>query len=320
MVALPHPTRESGGCGGAVVISGADGTGRLFEDCKLPGLIRGRDFALLALFLTVLGILFFVSNYILEIARIPTLSLPDFGGVSAERTQLVESIRAQAEERPATALDPVPAPATGEGDDFLVPGGRFFTQAADEPGYGYAVTDADGALFWTEFQSLGGVKQFGYPISQRFAWDGIPTQVFQKGVLQWPGSAQGIFVVNVLDLLHDRGHDEWLRAQYGVPSMANWSADSGRGWDETVEAHQALLTDMALRDAYFAPSDPMLVYGLPMAPIDNQGNVLVLRTQRAILQRWQEDMPWAKTGEVTTANVGDIAKEVGLFDDAVAAE
>lgn len=286
----------------------------------MSGLLRGRDFALLALFLVVLGILFAVSNYFLEVARVPALSLPDFGGVSAERTNLVESIQAKADEQPATALDAVPAPAAAEGDDFAVPGGWFYTQTAGEPGHGYAVTDEGGALFWSEFQRLGGVRQLGYPISKRFEWDGFPTQVFQKGVLQWPGSAQGVFVVNVLDLLHDRRQDEWLRAQYGVPPMANWSADGERSWGEVVEAHQALLTDTALRDAYFTPSDPMFVYGLPMAPIDNQGNVLVLRTQRAILQRWLEDTPWAKAGEVTRANVGDIAKEAGLFDDAVALE
>lgn len=286
----------------------------------MSGLLRGRDLALLVLFLSVLGILFAVSNYFWEVARIPTLSVPDLNGVSAERTELVESIRARDAEQPATAFDPVPAPATVEGDDFAVPGGWFYTQTASGPGHGYAVTDEGGALFWSEFQRLGGVRQLGYPISQRFAWDGFPTQVFQKGVLQWSGSAQGIFVVNVLDLLHDEGHDEWLRAQSGVPPMANWSADGERSWDELVAAHQALLTDTALRDAYFTPSDPMLVYGLPMAPIDNQGNVLVLRTQRAILQRWLEDMPWAKAGEVTRANVGDIAKEAGLFDDAVAQE
>ena len=43
------------------------------------------------------------------------------------------------------------------------------------------------------------------------------------------------------------------------------------------------------------------------------GNSFVVRAQRAVFQYWKEDVPWAKKGEVTLANSGDLAKEAGVF-------
>ena len=40
-------------------------------------------------------------------------------------------------------------------------------------------------------------------------------------------------------------------------------------------------------------------------------NHYALRTQRAVFQQWKETVPWAAQGEVTIANGGDIAKELG---------
>ncbi|HEX2172453.1 MAG TPA: hypothetical protein VHL09_08405, partial [Dehalococcoidia bacterium] len=65
--------------------------------------------------------------------------------------------------------------------------------------------------------------------------------------------------------------------------------------------------------AYFAVADPVTIYGLPMAPVQDMGNVLVLRAQRGILQKWLVDVPWARAGQVTVANSGDVAKEAGLL-------
>jgi len=45
----------------------------------------------------------------------------------------------------------------------------------------------------------------------------------------------------------------------------------------------------------------------------NEGDVIVVRTQRAVLQLWQRDEPWARAGDVTVANGGDVAKAWGLF-------
>lgn len=282
----------------------------------LPGLFRSRDLAALFVLLVVLAILFYATDYFFQIASLPRLPLPQFDAVSEERAQLIETVRALPPAESESSFKAVEAPVPAEGDDFVIPGGRFYTQTAAEPGQGYAVTDEDGVYLWTAFQRLGGVEQLGYPISQRFTWNGVPTQVFQKLVLQWPASAQGAFVVNTLDLLHDRGRDQWLWDSYGVPPMADWSSDTGRDWAEVVEAHQALLTDSVLREAYFAVEDPLLVYGLPMAPIERREDVLVLRTQRAILQRWLVEKPWAAAGQVTVANAGELAREAGLFEEA----
>ncbi|HEX2171303.1 MAG TPA: N-acetylmuramoyl-L-alanine amidase, partial [Dehalococcoidia bacterium] len=91
---------------------------------------------------------------------------------------------------------------------------------------------------------------------------------------------------------------------------------AGRPWPEVVAVHQALLTDPDLRAAYFAVADPVTIYGLPMAPVQDMGNVLVLRAQRGILQKWLVDVPWARAGQVTIANSGDVAKEAGLLPTA----
>ena len=45
----------------------------------------------------------------------------------------------------------------------------------------------------------------------------------------------------------------------------------------------------------------------------DMGNSFVVRAQRAVFQYWKEDVPWAKKGEVTLANSGDLAKEAGVF-------
>lgn len=63
-----------------------------------------------------------------------------------------------------------------------------------------------------------------------------------------------------------------------------------------------------------AADDPITLYGLPMAPIADRGTVLVLRAQRAILQKWLIETPWADAGRVTIANGGEIAKAAGLLD------
>ena len=99
-----------------------------------------------------------------------------------------------------------------------------------------------------------------------------------------------------------------------VPGIADWSADSGRWWEETVAAHQALLDgNPAIQAAYYAVPDPITLYGLPMAPVTDLGNVLVLRAQRVVIQQWKEAVPWAAAGQVTVANGGDVAKEAGLL-------
>ena len=205
------------------------------------------------------------------------------------------------------------APRADQRPDFAVSNGWFYTQASGGPGRGFVVADDPGVRFWSEFQRLGGVAGVGYPISRRFLWDGFPSQAFQKMVFQWRDSERRVYAVNVIDLLHERGRDDWLRTVRATPAIADWAADTGKSWDEVLAGHQALLTDAEIRATYFAVSDPVTIYGLPMAPLQDLGNVLVLRAQRGILQKWLVDTAWAKAGQVTVANSGDVAKEAGIL-------
>ncbi|HZK66634.1 MAG TPA: hypothetical protein VFD42_03710, partial [Chloroflexota bacterium] len=67
-----------------------------------------------------------------------------------------------------------------------------------------------------------------------------------------------------------------------------------------------------IKAAYFADADPIAHFGLPVSYAD-MGNSFVIRAQRATFQYWKEDVPWAKQGEVSVANGGDLAKEIGLW-------
>ena len=61
--------------------------------------------------------------------------------------------------------------------DHDIPNGHFFTQANGQPlgtsPTGYAVTNDAGIPFWDEFKRLGGPTALGYPVSQRFIYDGF---------------------------------------------------------------------------------------------------------------------------------------------------
>jgi hypothetical protein len=81
-----------------------------------------------------------------------------------------------------------------------------------------------------------------------------------------------------------------------------------------VHTRTALLeANPALRARYHSVGDPLTVFGLPTSAITDQGNHYAIRLQRAVLQQWKEDVPWAKAGQVTVANGGDVAKEASLF-------
>lgn len=222
------------------------------------------------------------------------------------------------EPQPGVPVDPNAAVCVSiaqqhDADGIALRNGRFYTQATSDPTRGFAVVNSTDAQFWSEFLRLGGVPNAGYPISRPFVWDGFPTQAFQKLILQWRPAEGRAVPMNTIDLLHEAGQDDWLRVFRATPPIADWSADAGRAWPDIVAAHQALLTDPDLRAAYFAVDDSITRYGLPMAPIEDTGGVLTLRAQRAILQKWLTDTPWAQAGHVTIANGGDLAKEAGLL-------
>jgi spore germination protein YaaH len=191
--------------------------------------------------------------------------------------------------------------------------GHFFTQTGEPGRAGFAVTDDGGVPFYTEFRRLGGVEAVGFPRSHRFVWNGFVTQVFQKAVFQWAPGAGVVNFINVFDELSVGGKDGWLERERSTPRPLPASFDGGRSWPEIQTARLALLdSDPAIKQAYFSHVDPLRAFGLPTSRVEDRGNHTVIRLQRAVIQRWKVDVPWARAGQVTIANGGDIALEAGL--------
>ncbi len=214
----------------------------------------------------------------------------------------------------AAAATAVPALA-GDGD-YAVPGGHVFTQAAGDapPDAGYLVSDADDVPFWTAFQALGGPYEVGYPVSQRFVWHGFTVQAMQKVVFQWHQGTSEVLFINIFDEMSRSGLNDNL-AELLIPREQPFE-EEGVPWDQVIGQRQALLDDsLELRDAYFGRDDPLRWFGLPTSEVTSFGDVTAIRMQRAVLQLWHVDTPWARAGEVTVANGGDLAKMLGLFPD-----
>lgn len=192
--------------------------------------------------------------------------------------------------------------------------GHFYTQTkGDAKDYvGFPVTNNGQAKMWDAFQRFGGVNTWGFPVSDQWVDEiGRVNQAFQRGIFQVSPNGN-VEWANVFDLLSQAGKDEWLIAARQTPKAADWSIDTGKGWEQVVTNHLTLLDqNPALKAAYL--SDPMWLqkFGLPMA-IAKMGNAIVVRGQRAVFQLWLEDVPWAKAGQVTIALGGDNAKEAGL--------
>lgn len=187
---------------------------------------------------------------------------------------------------------------------------RAFMETANGAGQ-FRVCDDAQAQFLTAFNRYG-LQNVGYPISQRYIKDGFVTQAFQKAIFQWRPESQSVAFVNIFDELHNAGLDERLQSARQVPFQIsiNWFAQPT--FEEIVATHQGLLDSRpALRRAYFAASDPLTFFGLPTSDVTDMGNHYAIRLQRAVLQEWKEDVPWAQAGQVTIANGGDIAKEIG---------
>lgn len=212
--------------------------------------------------------------------------------------------------------------------DYDLPHGHFFTQTNGNPlgvgTSGYAVVNnrpfTVPVAFWDEFRRLGGVPLVGYPISQVFILDGFVTQVFQKAVFQWRPEAGEAFFVNVFDVLHDRGFDDFLAVVRSTPRPLGPEFDAGKTRDQIVADRLALLNENpAMRAVYFSVDNPLLRFGLPTSRVEDMGNHFVIRLQRAVLQQWKVAVPWAAPGQVTIANGGAIGVEVGLYPEAVTA-
>jgi N-acetylmuramoyl-L-alanine amidase len=218
--------------------------------------------------------------------------------------------------KPALAADPVVAYLSAP-VSFPIPGGHFFKQANGLGGggdSGFAVIDDSDAKFWSEFRRLGGIDAVGYPISRKMKWGGYTVQVFQRGVLQWRPEAQQAWFVNVFDMMHDLGYDTWLVSSKATPKPLDPSFDAGKEWAAIVRDRQSLLNaNPAIMGRYWQSADPMTFFGLPTSRVADNGTHYVIRLQRAVIQQWKVDVPWAKAGQVTVANGGDIGAQAGLF-------
>ena len=189
----------------------------------------------------------------------------------------------------------------------------FFTETGGGQG-GFSVCDDAEANFRTTFNTYG-LQRIGYPISTRYERDGFVTQAFQKAILQWRADSGTTAFVNTFDDLHNDGFDAQLLRVRQTPNQLpdDWDG-TGMTFEQITDNRQALLDERpALRTAYFSVSDPILFYGLPTSEVEDMGNHYAIRTQRAVLQEWKEAVPWASAGEVTIANGGDIAKELGAL-------
>ncbi|MCS7002487.1 MAG: hypothetical protein NZ518_06530, partial [Dehalococcoidia bacterium] len=211
----------------------------------------------------------------------------------------------------------LPAATVARADmiDYDIPNGRFFSQTAPGP-LGFSVID-DTAPFWTTFRQFGGVDTIGYPISRRFLWDGQPAQAFQKGVMHWRPDLKRVVFVNVFDQLSKYGKDAWLRDVRLVPPPKPLPDESSLDFATITQRRLALLDAYPdIRAKYRSSPDPLTFFGLPMAPPEDYGSVVVVRLQRAVIQQWKTPRPWANAGDVTIANGGDVGKEAGLFPTA----
>ncbi|HEX8684360.1 MAG TPA: class F sortase [Ardenticatenaceae bacterium] len=187
----------------------------------------------------------------------------------------------------------------------------FFTETGGGQG-GFSVCDDGQAQFRAAFQQWG-LQKVGYPVSRRYSRDGFVTQAFQKAIMQWRQDSNGVVLVNVFDDLHNAGYDQRLLETRQTPTQLppGWDG-AGLTFQQVVQKRQALLSARpALRTAYFASSDPLTFFGLPTSEVKDMGNHYAVRLQRAVLQEWKEDVPWARAGQVTIANGGDISKELG---------
>ena len=203
--------------------------------------------------------------------------------------------------------------------DHLIAGGWFFTQTGgdtEDPTDGYSVVDDPDARFWTAFREFGGIQAVGYPVTQRFLWDGFVTQVFQKAAFQWRADTGNVEFINVFDDLSHLGFDDALEVRL-IPRQEQFDEED-LDFDEIIARRTALLdSEPALRARYDSVSDPLRFFGLPQSGVRVYGDGLLhtVRLQRAVLQLWTEDVPWADAGTVTVANGGEEAKALGLWPE-----
>ncbi|MCL4465540.1 MAG: cellulase family glycosylhydrolase [Chloroflexi bacterium] len=216
-------------------------------------------------------------------------------------------------------LAALPMGASAAALDWDITNGHYFTQTNGQPEgtsqAGYSVTNNDGVPFWDEFKRDGGLRIVGYPMSQRFMWDGFVTQVFQKAIFQWKPVDQRVDFINAFDQMSLAGKDDWLLNFKSTPKPLDAATfDAGKTWDQIVAARLALLNaNPAIKAVYNSVPDPIRLFGLPTSQVVDNGNHYAIRLQRAVIQQWKVAVPWAAAGQVTIGNGGDISVQAGII-------
>jgi S1-C subfamily serine protease len=112
--------------------------------------------------------------------------------------------------------------------------------------------------------------------------------------------------------LSDRGLDPLLAQTRLIPPTGDNSVDGRLTWGQVVARHLALLDQSpAIRAKFFGDASPFDAFGLPQSVAD-YGAVQVVRCERATFQLWRIATPFARPGDVTQVNAGDLAKEFGV--------
>ena len=190
---------------------------------------------------------------------------------------------------------------------FTITGGD-----TSDPDDGFAVTNDGGIPFWDFFKSQN-LQSVGYPISQRFLFNGFTVQAFQKVMLQWrPDKGDRFDYLNTLDIVAN---------QYGldlanVPQHRTLPADDGASFSQIVDNHLALLDqNPKIKAAFLAESDWLNLFGLPINYDEREvsGNpqgLQLLRAQRIVFEIWNVPAPGTTLGAVGRQNVPDKVKKL----------
>ena len=201
--------------------------------------------------------------------------------------------------------------------DFAIANGHFYSQSAGGGKGGYSITDDGGVPMWSEFMRLGGVDVLGYPVSGRFQVEGHVVQLTQKVGLVWHPETRQVQFLNIFDMLHNAGKDGWLFVTKGIPATTNFQDEAGKSWEQISQQRYKMMDlHPAIKTAYFTAHDPVNMYGLPTSNWIETPMASMLRFNNAVIQQWNQIMPWAAAGEVHLANGGDILKESGILGPA----
>ena len=127
---------------------------------------------------------------------------------------------------PPPAVRAQPTPAV---EDFDIPNGHFYTQAAPgQNGAGYRVANEAGIPLWDEYRAQGGLAKLGYPTTRRYLWNDRVVQTFQFGTLQWTGGERRSDFVENKEV--GRPPSEAKRAEPSPRSAADAERYPWSGW------------------------------------------------------------------------------------------